>query len=118
MSPRHLRESANMSLNMSNVFSQFNDVYNETKHSTSNNFGISNGRKTTTILLNQDCSYKTAALPGEPIPGIGIQVKKNREKMKEIFRKGRSKASNERERSKGQNRYLRRGYSLVQSYKD
>ena len=113
MSPRHLRESANMSLNMSNIFSQFNDVYNETKQSIGNDFGTHNVRKTTNILLNKDCNYASGALAGEPIAGIGIQVKKNREKMKEIFKKGRKRASNEGERSKGQNRYLRRGHSLV-----
>ena len=100
MSPRNLRESANMSLNMSNAFSQFNEVYMDTKQSVGNELSYRNGRRTTNLLLNHDyANYASAGQTGEPIAGIGIQVKKNREKMKEIFKKGRKKAG-EKEKPK------------------
>ena len=95
MSPRHLRETANMSLNMSNGFSHFNEIYMDTKQSMEN--PRSHNKQASNLLLNQDYNnYMSAALSGEPIEGIGSQVKKNRQKMIEIFKKGRAKTSNDK----------------------
>ena len=98
MSPRQLRESVTASFNVSNAFSTSNDVQGVIKISKVSSTAVDKdlwraelqGRTTSSMLYSHDYDQSlSTAMAGQPTAGVGLEVARNRERMKQVLKAGR-----------------------------